>query len=57
MPSKDSSDENMQRNNDDSDDGDVAMDVDSAKHPKETWPIALIKTVSKVKAPALVPVL
>ncbi|KAG6859196.1 hypothetical protein C0995_010768, partial [Termitomyces sp. Mi166 len=52
MPSKDSSDEDAQGDNDNSDDGDVAMDVDSAKHPEETWPVALIKTVSEVKAPA-----
>ncbi|KAG6859182.1 hypothetical protein C0995_010924, partial [Termitomyces sp. Mi166 len=52
MPSKDSSDEDVQGDNDNSDDGDVAMDVDSAKHPEETWPVTPIKTVSEVKAPA-----
>ncbi|KAG6894465.1 hypothetical protein C0995_014289, partial [Termitomyces sp. Mi166 len=36
---------------DDSDDGDGAMNVDSAKQPEETWPVAPIKTVTEVKAP------
>ncbi|KAG6881324.1 hypothetical protein C0995_002290, partial [Termitomyces sp. Mi166 len=55
MPSKDSSDEDVQSDNDDRNNGDVTMDVDSAKRPEETWPVALIKTVSEVKTP--VPVL
>ncbi|KAG6859708.1 hypothetical protein C0995_005229 [Termitomyces sp. Mi166 len=55
MTSKDSSNEETQGDNDDSDNGDVAMDVDSAKHPEETQPVAPIKMVSEVKAPALVP--
>ncbi|KAG6886598.1 hypothetical protein C0995_006517 [Termitomyces sp. Mi166 len=54
MPSKDSSDEDMQGDNDNSDNGDVAIDIDSAKHPEETQPVVLIKTVSEVKAPVLV---
>ncbi|KAG6859213.1 hypothetical protein C0995_010632 [Termitomyces sp. Mi166 len=35
------------------------MNVDSAKQPEETWPVAPIKTVTEVKAPApaLAPVL
>ncbi|KAG6858498.1 hypothetical protein C0995_016169, partial [Termitomyces sp. Mi166 len=37
---------------DDSDDDDGAMNVDSAKQPEETWPVAPIKTVTEVKAPA-----
>ncbi|KAG6882832.1 hypothetical protein C0995_013612, partial [Termitomyces sp. Mi166 len=52
MPSKDSSDEDAQGDDDNSDDSDVAMDVDSAKHPEETRPVAPIKTMSEVKAPA-----
>ncbi|KAG6859493.1 hypothetical protein C0995_007990 [Termitomyces sp. Mi166 len=27
--------------------------MDSAKQPEETWPVALIKTVTEVKVPAL----
>ncbi|KAG6884296.1 hypothetical protein C0995_010565 [Termitomyces sp. Mi166 len=38
---------------DDSNDDDGAMNVDSAKQPEETWPVALIKMVTEVKAPAL----
>ncbi|KAG6869557.1 hypothetical protein C0995_002248, partial [Termitomyces sp. Mi166 len=56
MPSEDSSNEDVQGDDDDSNNGDVAMDIDSAKHPEETWPVAPIKTVSEVKAPVLVPV-
>ncbi|KAG6871071.1 hypothetical protein C0995_008643 [Termitomyces sp. Mi166 len=36
MQSKESSDEDGQGDNDDSNDGNVTMDVDSAKHPEET---------------------
>ncbi|KAG6886446.1 hypothetical protein C0995_007671 [Termitomyces sp. Mi166 len=54
MPSKDSTDEDAQGDNDDSDNGDVAMDVDSARCPEETWPVAPIKTVTEVKVPVLV---
>ncbi|KAG6892684.1 hypothetical protein C0995_002695, partial [Termitomyces sp. Mi166 len=52
MPSEDSSDEDAQDVDDNSDNSDVAMDVDSAKHPEETWPVALTKMVTEVKAPA-----
>ncbi|KAG6859181.1 hypothetical protein C0995_010926, partial [Termitomyces sp. Mi166 len=37
---------------DDSDNDDGAMNVDSAKQPEETWPVAPIKMVTEVKAPA-----
>ncbi|KAG6882609.1 hypothetical protein C0995_014287, partial [Termitomyces sp. Mi166 len=40
-------------NDDDSNGGDVAMNIDSTKQPKETRPVAPIKTVTEVKAPAL----
>ncbi|KAG6859711.1 hypothetical protein C0995_005190 [Termitomyces sp. Mi166 len=52
MLSKDSSDEDVQGDNDNSDDGDVTMDVNSAKRPEETWPVAPIKAVTEVKVPA-----
>ncbi|KAG6881873.1 hypothetical protein C0995_000285 [Termitomyces sp. Mi166 len=52
MPSKDSSNEDAQGDNDNSDDSDVAMDIDSARHPEETRPVAPMKTVTEVKAPA-----
>ncbi|KAG6886482.1 hypothetical protein C0995_007434, partial [Termitomyces sp. Mi166 len=56
MPSEDSSNEDAQGDNDNSDNGDVAMDVDSAKQPEETWPVALTKTmVTEVEAPAPAP--
>ncbi|KAG6883038.1 hypothetical protein C0995_013194, partial [Termitomyces sp. Mi166 len=56
MQSKDSSDEDAQGDNDNSDNGDVAMDIDSAKHPEETQPVAPTKTmVTEVEA--LAPVL
>ncbi|KAG6887243.1 hypothetical protein C0995_016661 [Termitomyces sp. Mi166 len=46
----------MQSDDDNSNDSDVAMDVNSAKHPEEIWPVALTKTmVTEVKA--LAPVL
>ncbi|KAG6870961.1 hypothetical protein C0995_009404, partial [Termitomyces sp. Mi166 len=48
-----SGNEDAEGNNDDSDGGDVAMNIDSAKQPKETQPVAPIKTVTEVKAPAL----
>ncbi|KAG6871418.1 hypothetical protein C0995_004847 [Termitomyces sp. Mi166 len=53
MPSEDSSNEDVQGDDDDSNNGDVAMDIDSAKHPEETRGVAPIKTVSEVKAPVL----
>ncbi|KAG6871126.1 hypothetical protein C0995_007924, partial [Termitomyces sp. Mi166 len=45
--------------NEDAEGDDVAMNVDSAKQPEETRPVAPIKTVTEVKAPApaLAPVL
>ncbi|KAG6863284.1 hypothetical protein C0995_007519, partial [Termitomyces sp. Mi166 len=39
-------------NDDDSDDDDGAMNIDSTKQPEETWPVAPIKMVTEVKAPA-----
>ncbi|KAG6880759.1 hypothetical protein C0995_004539, partial [Termitomyces sp. Mi166 len=57
--SDESGNEDAEGNNDDSDNGDGTMNVDSAKQPEETRPVAPIKTVTEVKAPAsaLVPVL
>ncbi|KAG6869420.1 hypothetical protein C0995_003202, partial [Termitomyces sp. Mi166 len=52
LRSDESGNEDAVDNDDDSDDDDGAMNVDSAKQPKETWPVALIKTVTEVKAPA-----
>ncbi|KAG6859173.1 hypothetical protein C0995_010970 [Termitomyces sp. Mi166 len=60
LRSEESGDEDAQGNDDDSDGSDVAMNVDSAKQPEETWPVAPIKaTVTEVKAsvPGLAPVL
>ncbi|KAG6871335.1 hypothetical protein C0995_005951 [Termitomyces sp. Mi166 len=54
IPSKASSDEDVQEDNDDSDNSDVTMDVDSARHPEAIQPVAPIKTVTEVKAPVLV---
>ncbi|KAG6871053.1 hypothetical protein C0995_008742, partial [Termitomyces sp. Mi166 len=45
------SDESGDDDNSNNDDG--AMNIDSAKQPEETRPVALIKTVTEVKAPAL----
>ncbi|KAG6892590.1 hypothetical protein C0995_003009 [Termitomyces sp. Mi166 len=53
LHSEESGDEDAKGNDDDSDGGNVAMNVDSAKQPEETWPVAPIKTVTEVKAPAL----
>ncbi|KAG6869530.1 hypothetical protein C0995_002425 [Termitomyces sp. Mi166 len=54
LRSEESGDEDAQGDDDDSDSGDVAMNVDSAKQPEETWPVAPMKaTVTEVKAPAL----
>ncbi|KAG6897482.1 hypothetical protein C0995_010505, partial [Termitomyces sp. Mi166 len=50
LHSEESGDEDAEGDNDDSDGGDVAMNVDSTKQPEETWPVALIKTVTEVKA-------
>ncbi|KAG6870910.1 hypothetical protein C0995_009747 [Termitomyces sp. Mi166 len=59
LHSEESGDEDAEGNNNNSDSSDVAMNVDSAKQPEETWPVAPIKTVTEVKAPAsaLAPVL
>ncbi|KAG6859039.1 hypothetical protein C0995_012081 [Termitomyces sp. Mi166 len=37
---------------DNSDSGNVAMNIDSTKQPEETWPVAPITTVKEVKGPA-----
>ncbi|KAG6870932.1 hypothetical protein C0995_009600, partial [Termitomyces sp. Mi166 len=54
LHSEESGDEDAEGDDDDSDGGDVAMNIDSAKQPEETRPVAPIKTVTEVKAPALV---
>ncbi|KAG6871255.1 hypothetical protein C0995_006755 [Termitomyces sp. Mi166 len=53
LHSEESGDEDAEGDDDDSDGGDGAMNIDSAKQPEETRPVALIKTVTEVKAPAL----
>ncbi|KAG6869774.1 hypothetical protein C0995_000565 [Termitomyces sp. Mi166 len=53
LHSDESGNEDAVGDDDDSDDDDGAMNIDSAKQPKETWPVAPIKTVTEVKAPAL----
>ncbi|KAG6892327.1 hypothetical protein C0995_004317, partial [Termitomyces sp. Mi166 len=53
LHSEESGDEDAEGDDDDSDSGDGAMNIDSAKQPEETQPVALIKTVTEVKAPAL----
>ncbi|KAG6898532.1 hypothetical protein C0995_009381, partial [Termitomyces sp. Mi166 len=58
--SEESGDEDAQGDDDDSDGGDVAMNIDSAKQPEETRPVAPMKaTVTEVKAlaPGLAPAL
>ncbi|KAG6898773.1 hypothetical protein C0995_008418, partial [Termitomyces sp. Mi166 len=52
LRSEESGDENAEGDDDDSDGSDGAMNIDSAKQPEETWPVAPIKTVTEVKAPA-----
>ncbi|KAG6895727.1 hypothetical protein C0995_012310 [Termitomyces sp. Mi166 len=52
LHSDESGDEDAEGDDDDSDGGDVAMNIDSTKQPEETRPVALIKTVTEVKAPA-----
>ncbi|KAG6859724.1 hypothetical protein C0995_004924 [Termitomyces sp. Mi166 len=53
MQSEESSDEDTQGDDDDSNNSDVAMNVDSTKHPEETWPVVLTKTsVTEFEAPA-----
>ncbi|KAG6858131.1 hypothetical protein C0995_002391, partial [Termitomyces sp. Mi166 len=59
LHSDESGDEDAQGDDDDSDGGDVAMNVNSAKQPEETWPVMLKRTVTEVKmsAPGLAPAL
>ncbi|KAG6892312.1 hypothetical protein C0995_004426, partial [Termitomyces sp. Mi166 len=53
MQSEESSDEDAQGDDDNSDNGDIAMDIDSTKHSEETWPVAPTKTLlTEVKVPA-----
>ncbi|KAG6883765.1 hypothetical protein C0995_011633 [Termitomyces sp. Mi166 len=52
LHSDESGDKDTVGDNDNSNDGNGAMNVDSAKQPEETWPVAPIKTVTEVKAPA-----
>ncbi|KAG6880902.1 hypothetical protein C0995_003911, partial [Termitomyces sp. Mi166 len=52
LHSEESGNEDAEGDNDNSDGGDVAMNIDSAKQPEETWPVAPIKTVTEVKVPA-----
>ncbi|KAG6893834.1 hypothetical protein C0995_015886, partial [Termitomyces sp. Mi166 len=52
LHSDESGDEDAVGNDDNSDNNDGAMNIDSAKQPEETRPVALIKTVTEVKAPA-----
>ncbi|KAG6859499.1 hypothetical protein C0995_007880 [Termitomyces sp. Mi166 len=52
LHSDESGDEDAEGNDDNSNGSDVAMNVDSAKQPEETRPVALIKTVTEVKTPA-----
>ncbi|KAG6881339.1 hypothetical protein C0995_002251, partial [Termitomyces sp. Mi166 len=53
LRSDESGDKDAEGNDDNSNGGDVAMNIDSAKQPEETQPVAPIKTVTEVKAPAL----
>ncbi|KAG6871353.1 hypothetical protein C0995_005691, partial [Termitomyces sp. Mi166 len=60
LHSEESGNEDTEGDNDNSNSSDVAMNVDSTKQPKETWPVAPTKTtVTEVEVPALalVPVL
>ncbi|KAG6858897.1 hypothetical protein C0995_013162, partial [Termitomyces sp. Mi166 len=60
LHSEESGDEDTEGDDDNSDGGNVAMNVDSAKQPEETWPVAPTKTTVtevEVPAPALVPAL
>ncbi|KAG6870151.1 hypothetical protein C0995_014921 [Termitomyces sp. Mi166 len=52
LHSDESGDKDAVGDDDDSDNDDGAMNMDSTKQPKETWPVALIKTVTEVKVPA-----
>ncbi|KAG6896583.1 hypothetical protein C0995_011223 [Termitomyces sp. Mi166 len=53
LHSEEFGDEDTEGDDDNSDSGDVAMNVDSARQPEETRPVAPIKTVTEVKAPVL----
>ncbi|KAG6884933.1 hypothetical protein C0995_009733 [Termitomyces sp. Mi166 len=54
LRSEESRDEDAEGDDDDSDGGDVAMNIDSAKQPEETWPVAPTKTtVTEVEVPVL----
>ncbi|KAG6871215.1 hypothetical protein C0995_007150 [Termitomyces sp. Mi166 len=56
LHSEESGAEDAQGDNDNSNGCNVAMNVDSAKQPEETWPVALTKTmVTEVEVPALAP--
>ncbi|KAG6892485.1 hypothetical protein C0995_003508 [Termitomyces sp. Mi166 len=52
LHSDESGDEDAVGDDDDSNNDDGAINIDSAKQPEETRPVALIKTVTEVKAPA-----
>ncbi|KAG6870417.1 hypothetical protein C0995_013175 [Termitomyces sp. Mi166 len=52
LRSDESGDKDAEGNDDDSDSGNVAMNIDSTKQPEETRPVAPIKMVTEVKAPA-----
>ncbi|KAG6858596.1 hypothetical protein C0995_015416, partial [Termitomyces sp. Mi166 len=52
LRSDESGDKDAEGNDDDSNGNDVAINIDSAKQPEETRSVALIKTVTEVKAPA-----
>ncbi|KAG6869553.1 hypothetical protein C0995_002289, partial [Termitomyces sp. Mi166 len=52
LRSDESGDEDAVGDNDDSKDDNGTMNMDSAKQPEETQPVAPIKTVTEVKAPA-----
>ncbi|KAG6858433.1 hypothetical protein C0995_016648, partial [Termitomyces sp. Mi166 len=53
LHSDESGNKDAEGNDDNSDNSNGAMNVDSARQPEETWPVALIKIVTEVKAPAL----
>ncbi|KAG6871166.1 hypothetical protein C0995_007604 [Termitomyces sp. Mi166 len=52
LHSDESGNKDTEGDDDNSDSGNVAMNVDSAKQPEETQPVAPIKTVTEIKAPA-----
>ncbi|KAG6892119.1 hypothetical protein C0995_005268, partial [Termitomyces sp. Mi166 len=53
LRSDESGNEDAEGDNDNSDNSDGAMNIDSARKPEETQPVAPIKIVTEVKAPAL----